>query len=88
MKLYIFTNKNLMVRSETTTQSILTDMATYGFFIVLFACGIAFELLVGKSWIIEFAMAILMFIFIFGNSGKKKKNVTKDELIEIIKNLK
>jgi maleate cis-trans isomerase len=87
MKLYIFKNGNLAVMKETTTQSILSDLATYGFFIILFACGIAFELLVGRSWIIEFAIALLMFLWISGNSRKKTKEVTKEELKKIIDQL-
>jgi hypothetical protein len=87
MKLYIYKNGNLEVAKETTTQSILSDLFTYSFFIVLFACGIAFELLVGRSWLIEFVIALLMFLWIFGNRGRRKKEVTKEELIKMIEEL-
>jgi hypothetical protein len=87
MKLYIYKSGNLEVAKETTTQSILSDLFTCGFFIVLFACGIAFELFVGRSWLIELAISLLMFLCIFGNKGRKTKETTKEELIKMIEEL-
>jgi hypothetical protein len=75
------------VIKETSTQSILTDLATCFVFIVLFACGIAFELFVGRSWLIEFLVMLLIFVFIFGRAGRMKKKITKEELIKMIEKL-
>ena len=87
MKLYIFKNGNLYVRKETTTQSVISDLFTYGYTVVVFACGIAFNILVGNSFLINFAIVALITLWFLGNFGKQKKEVSKDELKQIIEEL-
>jgi hypothetical protein len=87
MKLYIYRSKNLKIKKETTIQSILSDLFTYGFFAVLYGGGIAFEYFIGRSWLIELSIFLLSFLWIFGKGGMEMKEVSKEELIEIIKGL-
>jgi hypothetical protein len=81
-------SKEFEIIKETTTQSILSDLFTCVGFIVIFGCGIAFEMYVGRSSIVEFGMIFLMFLFLFVSEERtKREKLTKGELIKMIEEL-
>jgi hypothetical protein len=80
--------KKFEIIKETTIQSILSDLFTCVWFIVIFGCGISFEVYVGRSVIVEFGMLFLMYMFLFTGAMKlKKEKATKEELIKMIEDL-
>lgn len=87
MKLYIFRNKNLYVVKETTTQSILSDIATIGAMAFIFGCGIAYRLLLNGGWLVDLFVVVLVFAWFYNRAEDKKQNVTKEELKKMIDEL-
>jgi hypothetical protein len=89
MRIYVYKRlKKFEIIKETTAQSILSDLFTCVGFIVIFGCGIAFEVYVGRSVIVEFGMFFLMYMFLFTGAMKlKKEKATKEELIKMIEDL-
>jgi hypothetical protein len=89
MRIYVYKRrKEFEIIKETPTQSILLDLFTCVAFIVIFGCGIAFEMYVGRSRIVEFCMVFLMLFFLFSSVKRvKKEKLTKEELIKMIEDL-
>ena len=89
MKVLIYKHNPKMFRvvKETTKQSILTDFATILVIAVIFGAVIAFNLLIGRSWILEIFAVTVIFLWFYSQSLKKRTEMTKDELKKMIDDL-
>ena len=89
MRIYIkkLDDKTFMVLKETTFQSILSDVLTIFVLIVAFACDIAFSLLVTHSFLFDLLVFAMIILYMSASLKNRKKEFTKEELIEKINKL-
>lgn len=83
MKIYITTynRKSVIVRRETTLQSVMSDLFTMLVIVVLFACDIAFSLLVVHSVVFDMLACGMFFFYLYAGASKKRTAVVEREKI-------
>ena len=88
MKIYINkSGERFEIIKETTTQSILTDLATMLVVMFIFGIDFLFAYYIHHSWVLDI-FTVIMFIAIVSMKLKKKIKIeTKEDLIKIINNL-
>ena len=85
MRFYIknMGNGSFVIHKETTFQSIISDLLTTIVLIVAVGLDIVFSLMVTHSFIIDIIALIVVFTY-FYSASKRKKKISKDELIELL----
>ena len=88
MKIYIRKTKStLIVHKETTTQSILSDIASILVIVVLFGMNILFSKLIGESWMLNALCTFSLIVYIHMNVSGKEQVKTIEEVKQELDNL-
>ena len=77
------------MHKETTTQSILSDIASILVIVVLFGMNILFSKLIGESWMLNAlcTFSLIMYIHIHMNVSGKEQVKTIEEVKQELDNL-
>ena len=88
MKIYIRKTKStLIVHKETTTKSILSDLASILVIVVLFGMNILFSKLIGESWMLDVLCVFVLLVYFYSTVSGKEQVKTIEEVKQELDNL-
>lgn len=76
-----------MVYKETTTQSILSDLASMLVIVVLFGMNILLSKLIGSSWMLDALCIFFLLMYIYTSVSRKEEVKSMEEVKQELDNL-